>query len=114
MDVAVPPLLRPYGSLTHYLKEKAALFDDVFDSKQSNDSLAMPRSCFPGVELTTFIFHPREVKKLLLELDPYGGVDCDGIFLCFVFFVKTADYLVPKISTALHKLVRIGGFSIPM
>ena len=29
-----------------------------------------------------------------------------------VFFVRTASYLAPKISTVLHKLVRIGGFSM--
>ena len=56
VDVAVPHLLRPDGSLTHYPKEKAALFTDVFDSKQSNDSLTMPQSCFPEAELTTFAF----------------------------------------------------------
>ena len=32
-DVAVPPLLRPVGSVTHCPKEKAAIFADVFDSK---------------------------------------------------------------------------------
>ena len=47
VDVAVPLLLRPDGSLTHCPEEKAALFADVFDSKQSNDSLTMPQSCFP-------------------------------------------------------------------
>ena len=46
-DVAVPPLLRHDESLTYCPKEKAALFADVFDSKQSNDSLTMPQSCFP-------------------------------------------------------------------
>ena len=60
--------------------------------------------------LTTFAFRSGEVKKLLLELDPYGGVGPDGIFP--LFFIKTANYLVPKISTALRKLVRIGGFSM--
>ena len=45
VDVAVPPLLRPDGSLTHCPKEKTDLFADVFDSKQSNDSLTMPQSC---------------------------------------------------------------------
>ena len=80
MDVAVPPLLRPNGSLTHCPKEKAALFADVFDGKQSNDSLSMPQSCFPEAELTTFAFRSGEVKKLLLELDPYGGTGPDGIF----------------------------------
>ena len=109
VDVAVPPLLRPNGSLTHCPKEKAALFADVFDGKQSNDSLSMPQSCFPEAELT-FAFHSGEAKKLLLELDPYGGTGPDGIFP--LFFVKTANYLVPKISTVLRKLVRIGGFSI--
>ena len=34
VDVAVPPLLRPDGSLTHCHKEKPALFADVFDSEQ--------------------------------------------------------------------------------
>ena len=110
VDVAVPPLLRPDGSLTHCLKEKAALFADVFDSTQSNDSLTMPQSCFPAAELTTFAFRSGEVKKLLLELDPYGGAGPDGIFP--LFFIKTANYLASKISTVLRKLVRIGGFSM--
>ena len=46
VDVAVQPLLRPDGSLAHCPKKKAAIFADVFDSKQSNDSLTMPQSCF--------------------------------------------------------------------
>ena len=37
VDVAVPLLLIPDGSLAHCPKEKAFLFADVFDSKQSND-----------------------------------------------------------------------------
>ena len=78
----VPPLLRPDGSLSHCPREKAALFADMFDSKQSDDSLALPQSCFPKAELTTFAFHSGEVKKLLLDLDPYGGAGLDGIFLC--------------------------------
>ena len=110
VDVAVPPLLRPNGSLTHCPKEKAALFAYVLDSKQSNDSLTMPQSCFPEAELTTFAFCSGEVKKLLLELDHYGGAGPDDIFP--LFFVKTAYYLAPKFSTVLHKLVRIGGFSM--
>ena len=109
VDVAVPPILKPDGSLAHCPKEKAALFADVFESKQSNDNLTMPQSCFPEAELT-FAFHSGEVKKLLLELDPYGGAGPDGIFP--LFFIKTANYLAPKISTILRKLVRIGGFSM--
>ena len=106
----MPPILRPDGSLAHCPKEKTALFAGVFDSKQSNDSLTMPQSCFPEAELTTFAFRSGEVKKLLLELVPYGSAGPDGIFP--VFFIKTANYLAPKISTVLHKLVRMGGFSM--
>ena len=103
VDVVVPPILRLNGSLAHCPKEKAALFADVFDSKQSNDSLTMPQSCFPEAELTTFAFRFGEVKKLLLELDSYGGAGPDGIFP--LFFIKTANYLAPQISTVLHRLV---------
>ena len=102
VDVAAPPLLRPNGSLTHCPKEKADLFSVVFDGKQNNDSLTMPQSCFPEADLTTFAFCSGEVKKLLLELDPYGGAGSDGIFP--LFFVKTANYLAPKISIVYRTL----------
>ena len=96
VDVAVTPLLRPNGSFAHCPKEKAALFADVFDGKQSSDSLTMPQSCFPEAELT-FAFRSGEVRKLLLELYPYGGSGPNGLFP--LFFVKTANYLAPSIST---------------
>ena len=60
--------------------------------------------------MTAFDFSSGEVKKLLLELDPYGGAGLNGIFP--LFFVKTASYLAPKISTVLRKFVRIGGFNM--
>ena len=72
--------------------------------------LLCAQSYFSEAELTTFAFRSGEVKKLLLELDPYGGAGPDGIFL--LFFVKIAYYLAPKVSTVLRKLVRIGGFSM--
>ena len=56
VHVALPLLLRPDGSLTHCPKEKAVLFADVLDSKQSNNSLTMPQLCFPEAELTKFAF----------------------------------------------------------
>ena len=110
VDVAVPPLLRPDGFLTHCPKEKATLFVDVLESKQSNASLTMPQSCFPETELITFAFRSGEVKKVLLEFDPYSGAGPDSIFP--LFFIKTTNYLAPKNSTVLCKLVRIGGFSM--
>ena len=70
----------------------------------------MPQSCFLKAELTTFAFRSGEVKKLLLELDPYGDAGPDGVFP--LFFIKTANHVAPKISTVLRKVVRIGGFSM--
>ena len=49
VDVAVPPILRPDGSLAHCPKEKAALFA-VFDSKQSNNNLTMRSHVFLRLE----------------------------------------------------------------
>ena len=80
------------------------------DGKQSNNSLSMPQSCFPEAQLSTFTFRSGEAKKLLLELDSYGGAGPDIIFP--LFFIKTANYLAPMISTVLRKLVRLGGFSM--
>ena len=92
------------------LRRRQPFFTDVFDIKQSNNSLTVPQSCFPEAELTTFAFRSGEVKKLLLELDPYGGAEPNDIFP--LFFVKTANYVAPKISTVLRKLAIIGGFSM--
>ena len=71
--------------------------------------VSLCHSHVPEAKLT-FAFRSVEVKKLLLELDPYGGAGPDGIFS--LFFIKTVNYLAPKISTVLRKLVRIGGFSM--
>ena len=73
-------------------------------------SLTVPQSRVLEAELTIFAFHFGEVKKSLLELNPYGGAGPNGIFP--LFFVKTANYLAPKMSTVQHKLVRIGGLSM--
>ena len=80
MDSSIPPLLRPNGSLTHCPKEMATLLADVFDSKQSNEKLTMPQSCFPEAKLNSLAFRAREIKDLLIDLDAYGGVDPNGIF----------------------------------
>ena len=108
MDSSVPPLLRPDGSLTHCPKEMATLLADVFDSKQSNEKLTMPHSCFPEPKLNSFAFRAREIKALLLDLDAYGGVDPNGIFP--LFLKKNADYIAPKLSVIFRKLVRRGSF----
>ena len=69
----------------------------------------MPQSCFADAELTCAISSGK-VKKPLLELDPYGGAEPDGISL--FFFIKTVNYLASKIFTGFCKLVRVGGISM--
>ena len=44
----------------------------------------LPRTCHPWPELTSFAFRAREVKKLLLELDPFGGTNPSGMFPLFL------------------------------
>ena len=109
IGMTVPPLLEPDGSLTHDPKVKASLLADVFDQKQSNDKLRMPQSCFPDAKLTTLAFRSREIEKLLLDLDAYGGAGPDGIFP--LFFKKAAKVLSPKISVIFRKDSRAGVFS---
>ena len=83
------PYSRPDGSLTHCPKEKAALFADVFDSKQSNDSLTMPQSCFPEAQLTTFAFRYGEVKIYCLNLILMVVLGLIAFFLCSLLKLST-------------------------
>ena len=109
-DGGIPPLLKPDGSLTDCPREKAALFANVFDEKQSAEVLTLPLSCHPEPKLTSMAFRSREIKKLMLNLDSYGGSGPDGIFP--LFFVKTAHFLAPRIAVIFRKLTRVGGFSL--
>ena len=106
----MPPLLKPDGSLTHCPKEKATLFANVFDGKQSDEVLSLPQSCHPEAKLTTIAFRSREIERLMLDLGPYGGSGPDGIFS--LFFIKTAHFLAPKIAVIFRKLTRVGKFSL--
>ena len=54
-----------------------------FDGKQSRDPVDLPSTCHPSPSLTTFAFRSREVKRLLLGLDSYGGIDPLGMFPLF-------------------------------
>ena len=54
-----------------------------FDRKQSKDPVDLPSTCNPSPSHTTFAFWSREVKRLLLDLDSYGGTDPLGMFPLF-------------------------------
>ena len=63
-------------------------------TKQSSEAVDLPLTCHPSPSLTTFAFRSREVRRLLLDLDPYGGADPLGMFP--LFLKRTADVIWPR------------------
>ena len=72
---------------------KADLLPDHFDSKQSRKAIDLQLTCHQSPSLTTFAFRSSEVRRLLLDLDPYGSTDPLGMFS--LFHKRTADVLAP-------------------
>ena len=72
---------------------KVDLLSDHFDSKQSRVAVYLRLTCHPSLSLTTFAFRSREIRRLLLDLDPYGGTDPLGMFP--LFLKRTADVVAP-------------------
>ena len=60
------------------------LLSNHFDSKQSRESVDPPLTCHPFHSLITFVFRSGEVRRLLLDLDPYGGTDPSLMFPLFL------------------------------
>ena len=54
---------------------KADLLSDHFDSKQSREAVDLLLTCHQSPSFTTFAFRSSEVRRLLLDLDSYGGTD---------------------------------------
>ena len=89
----MPPLISEGGGLVCESVGKADLLSDHFDSKQSREVVDLPLTCHPSPSLTTFAFMSSEVRRLLLDLDPYGGTDPLGMFP--LFLKRTADVMAP-------------------
>ena len=70
--------------------DKADLLSDHFDGKQSRKFVYLPLTCHPSLKLTTFAFRSSEVRRLLLDVDPYGGSDP---FRILTTFLKRTDVL---------------------
>ena len=87
---------------------KADLLSDNFDSKHSRKAVDLPLTCHPSLSLTTFAFRSSEVRRILLDLDPYGGTDQWGMFP--LFLKRTADVMAPRPSVVFRRLVRLGSF----
>ena len=105
---SLPPLVGPGGGLVYESCGKADLLSDHFHSKQSRESVDLLVTCHPSPSLITFAFRSCEVKRLLLDLDPYGGTDPLGMFP--LFLKRMADVLAPRRSVVFRRLLRLGSF----
>ena len=87
---------------------KANLLSDHFDGTQSKESFDLPLTCHPPSSLTSFALRSSEVRRLLLDLDPYGGSDPLGVFPPFL--KRIADVLAHRLGVVFRRLVRLGSF----
>ena len=105
---SLPPLVSEGGGLVCQSVGKADLLSDHFDSKQTREAVDLPLTCHPSPSLTTFAFRSSEVRRLLLDLDPYGGTDQLAMFP--LFLKRTTDVMAPRLSVVFRQLVRLGSF----
>ena len=105
---SLPPLVNEGGGLMCESVGQTDLLSDHFHSKQSREAVDLPRICHPSPSLSTFAFRSSEVRRLLLDLDPYGGTDPLCMFP--LILKRTADVMVPRLSVVFRRLVRLGSF----
>ena len=72
-------------------------------SKHSREAVDLRLTCHPSPS-----FRPSEVRRLLLDLDPYGVTDPLGMFP--LFLKRNADVMAPRLSVVFRQLVRLGSF----
>ena len=98
------------GGLVCETVGKADMLSAHFDGKQSKDPVELPSTYHPSSSLTTFALMSREVKRLLLDLDFYGGTDPLGMFP--LYLKKTAEVLAPRLAAVFRRLLRLGSFPV--
>ena len=103
----MPPLVSEGGGLVCESVGKADM-SYHFDSKQSREAVDLSLTCHISHSLTTFEFRSSEVRRLLLDLDPYGGTDPMGMFP--LFLKRTADVMAQFLSVVFRWLVCLGSF----
>ena len=103
-DSSLPLFIGAGGGLVCESVGKADMMSAHFDGKQTRDPVDLPSTCHPSPSLTTFAFWSREVKRLLLDLDSYGGTDPLGMF--HLFLKKTAVVLALRLAGVFRRLLR--------
>ena len=74
LSSSLPPLVGGGGGLVCESVGKANLLSDHIDSQQSRESVDLLLTCHPSPSLTSFAFRSCEVRRFLLDLDPYMGL----------------------------------------
>ena len=80
----MPPHVNQGGGLEYESVGKAGLLSDHVGTMQSREAVDLLLTCHPSPSLTTFPFMSREVRHLLLDLDPYSGTDTLCMFPLFI------------------------------
>ena len=106
---SLPSLVSDGGGLVCESVGKADLLSDHFDSKQSREAIDLPLAYHTSHCFTTFAFRSSDVRRLLLNLDPYGGSDPLGMFP--LFLKRTTDVFAPRLSVVFRRLVRLRSIS---
>ena len=87
---------------------KADLISDPFNGQDSRESVDLPLTCHPSPRLTSVAFRSSEVRRLLLDVDPFVGSDQLGMFP--LFLKRTADVLAHRIRVVFRRLVCLSSF----
>ena len=109
-DSSLPALIGAGGGLVCESVGKVDMLSAHFDGKQSRDQVFLSSTCHPSPSLTTFAFRSREVKRLLVDLDSYGGTNPLGMFP--LFWKKTAEVLGHCLAVVFRQLLRLGSFNV--
>ena len=109
LSSSLPPLVGGGGGLVCELVGNVDLLSDHFDGKQSRESVDLPLTCHISLSLTSLAFRSSEVRRLLLDLDPYGGSYPLGMFP--LFLKRTADVLAPRLIVVFRQLVCLCSFA---
>ena len=88
---SLPSLVSECGRQVCELVGKADLLSDDVDNKQSREAVVLPLPCHQSPSLTTYAIRSSEVRRLLLDLDTYGGTDPLGMF---PLFLKGTTYVM--------------------